>query len=376
MSQPWYASIPKLGFGLMRLPTLPGGGQKDIDFGKVQEMIDLYMSRGFSWFDTAYVYHEGHSEEVVKNCLKPKYPRDSFQVVDKIPLWGIRSYEDYEPILRTQLERTGLEYLDVLFLHGIGTGQLQLIDDTRGWDFLKSAKERGLTKHIGFSFHSPADTLEQILDKHPEIEVVQLQLNYLDWESPDVQSHACYECCRRHGVGVTVMEPVKGGSLADPHPDVAAIFKAVDPQASLASWAVRFAASLDGIVTVLSGMSTLEQVEDNTATMLDFKPITPEERKVINKAVAKFNEIPLIPCTGCRYCTPDCPQKINIPAIISTLNDYTKYRNAAGIKRSFGRITGQGGKPSDCVGCRSCEEHCPQHLKITQHLKKAAELFE
>ena len=143
MSQPWYTSIPKLGFGLMRLPTLPGGGQKDIDYDKVQEMVDLYMSRGFSWFDTAYVYHEGHSEEVVKKCLLPKYPRDSFQVVDKIPLWGIRSYEDYEPILRTQLERTGLEYLDVLFLHGIGTGQLKTIDDTRGWDFLKSAKERG-----------------------------------------------------------------------------------------------------------------------------------------------------------------------------------------------------------------------------------------
>ena len=376
MSEKWYDSIPKLGFGLMRLPTLPGGGQKDIDFDRVQEMVDLYMDRGFTYFDTAYVYHEGHSEEVVKKCLLPKYPRERFQVVDKIPLWGIRSYEDYEPILRTELERTGLDYLDVLFLHGIGASQISLLDETRGWDFLKSAKERGLTKHIGFSWHSPAADLDALLDKHPEVEVVQLQINYLDWESPEVQSHACYEACRRHGVGVTIMEPVKGGSLADPHPDVAAIFKAADPQASLASWAVRFAASLDGIVTVLSGMSTLEQVEDNTATMLDFKPITPEERKVINQAVAKFNDIPLIPCTGCRYCAPDCPQKINIPGVLAALNDYTKYRNAEGLRRRYGMTIGQGGKAGDCIGCRSCEEHCPQHLRITQHLRKAAEIFE
>jgi len=376
MSEKWYDSIPKLGFGLMRLPTLPGGSQKDIDFDRVQEMVDLYMARGFTYFDTAYVYHEGHSEEVVKKCLVPKYPRDRFQVVDKIPLWSIRSYEDYEPILRTELERTGLEYLDVLFLHGIGTSQIPMLEETRGWDFLKSAKERGLTKHIGFSWHSPAADLDALLDKHPEVEVVQLQINYLDWESPEVQSHACYEACRRHGVAVTIMEPVKGGSLADPHPDVAAIFREADPKASIASWAVRFAASLDGIITVLSGMSTLEQVKDNTQTLLDFRPLSTEERKVIAKAVAKFNDIPLIPCTGCRYCAPDCPQKINIPGVLAALNDYTKYRNAGGLRMSYSMAIGQGGKAGDCIGCRSCEEHCPQHLRITQHLRKAAEIFE
>ncbi len=376
MADEWYASIPKLGFGLMRLPVLPGGGQKDVDFDRVQEMVDLFMSRGFSWFDTAYVYHEGHSAEVVNRCLLPKYPRDSFQVVDKIPLWNIRSYEDYWPILETELERTGLEYLDVLFLHGIGTQQFQLLEDTRGFDFLKDAKAKGLTKHIGFSYHSPAADLDRLLDKHPEVEVVQLQLNYLDWESPEVQSHACYEVCRRHGVAVTVMEPVKGGSLGDPHPDVAAIFREADPRASVGSWAVRFAASLEGVVTVLSGMSTLEQVEDNTKTLLDFRPLSGEERKVISRAVAKFNDIPLIPCTGCRYCAPDCPQKINIPGIISALNDYTKYQNAAGLRRRYGMTVGGGGKAGDCVSCRSCEEHCPQHLQITRYLRRAAELFE
>ena len=374
MSEKWYDSIPKLGFGLMRLPIVPGGTQKDIDFNKVQEMIDLYMSRGFTYFDTAYVYHEGHSEEVVKNCLLNKYPRDSYQVVDKIPLWGIKKYEDYEPILRTQLERTGLDYLDVLFLHGIGTSQFQLIEETRGFEFLKWAKEQGLVKHIGFSYHSPALELDELLDKHPEVEVVQLQINYLDWESESVQSHACYEACRRHGVGVTIMEPVKGGSLANPHPDVAKLFTDANPDVSVASWAVRFAASLDGIITVLSGMSTLEQVEDNTNTMMNFKPLTAEERKVINAAVAKFNSLPLIPCTGCRYCAPDCPQKINIPGILNLMNDYTKYQTVNA--RAFAMTVGEGGKPSECVECRSCEEHCPQHLKITQYLKKAAETLE
>ena len=208
------------------------------------------------------------------------------------------------------------------------------------------------------------------------MEVVQLQINYVDWDSEEVQSRLCWEACRRHNVAVTIMEPIKGGSLADPHPNVKDIFKKADPEASLASWALRFAASLDGIITVLSGMSTLEQVEENTRTMADFKPISKEERAVITSAVRAFNEIPLIPCTGCRYCVDDCPQKINIPGILSLLNDYTKYHNAQGLKRSYGMMTGAGGKASSCIGCRSCENHCPQHLPITKHLRKAAEILE
>ena len=376
MSDYLYQELPKLGFGLMRLPTLPGGSQKDIDFDTVQKMVDLYMSRGFSYFDTAYVYHEGHSEEVIKKCLVPNYPRESFQVVDKIPLWNIKSKEDLEAILHTELERTGLEYLDILFLHGIGAQQFDMLEQVGAWDWLKSVKERGLAKHIGFSYHSPAEPLDDLLDKHPEVEVVQLQINYVDWDSEEVQSRLCWEACRRHNVAVTIMEPIKGGSLADPHPNVKEIFKKANPDASLASWALRFAASLDGIITVLSGMSTLEQVEENTRTMADFKPITKEERAVITNAVRAFNEIPLIPCTGCRYCVDDCPQKINIPGILSLLNDYTKYHNAQGLKRSYGMMTGAGGKASSCIGCRSCENHCPQHLPITKHLRKAAEILE
>ena len=376
MSDYLYKDMPKLGFGLMRLPTIPGGTQKDIDFDKVQEMVDLFMSRGFHYFDTAFVYHEGHSEDVIRKCLVPKYSRESFQVVDKIPLWNVKGKEDYEEILKTELERTGLEYLDILFLHGIGTNTFPVIESSGGWEWLKSVKERGLAKHIGFSYHSPAAELDQLLDKHPEVEVVQLQINYLDWDSEQVQSRLCWEACRKHNVAVTIMEPVKGGSLANPHPDVAKLFKEADPDASIASWAIRFAATLDGVITVLSGMTTLEQVEDNTRTVQNLKPLSESDMAVIQKAVKAFNEIPLIPCTGCRYCVDGCPQKIQIPTMINFLNDYTKYQNGSGLARRYAMTTGRGGKDSDCIECHSCEDHCPQHLKITEYMKKAAALFE
>jgi predicted aldo/keto reductase-like oxidoreductase len=313
---------------------------------------------------------------VIRKCLVPKYPRESFQVVDKIPLWNVKGKEDYEAILKTELERTGLEYLDILFLHGIGTNTFPVIESTGGWEWLKSVKERGLAKHIGFSYHSPAAELDQLLDKHPEVEVVQLQINYLDWDSEQVQSRLCWETCRKHNVAVTIMEPVKGGSLANPHPDVAKLFKEADPDASIASWAIRFAATLDGVITVLSGMTTLEQVDDNTRTVQNLKPLSESDMAVIQKAVKTFNEIPLIPCTGCRYCVDGCPQKIQIPAMINFLNDYTKYQNGSGLARSYAMTTGRGGKASDCVECHSCEDHCPQHLKITEYMKKAAALFE
>lgn len=371
-----YQDMPKLGFGLMRLPTIPGGTQKDIDFDLVQKLVDRFMEKGFHYFDTAFVYHEGHSEEVIKKCLVPKYPRESFQVVDKIPLWDVKSAEDYERTLQIELERTGLEYLDILFLHGIGTKQFPVIEASGGWEWLKSVKERGLAKHIGFSYHSPAADLDALLDQHPEIEVVQLQLNYLDWESEAVQSRLCWEACRRHNVAVTVMEPVKGGSLANPHPDVAKLFKDANPDASVASWAIRFAATREGIITVLSGMNTMEQVEDNTDTVLNLKPLSDDEMEVIHKAVQTFGEIPTIPCTGCRYCVDGCPQKIQIPSIINLLNEYTKYRNDSGLGRSYNMMTGRGGKASSCIGCRSCENHCPQHLTITDFMKQAAKQFE
>ncbi len=376
MSDYLYKELPKLGFGLMRLPTIPGGSQKDIDFDQVTKMVDMFMERGFSYFDTAYIYHEGASESVIKKCLVGKYPREKFQVVDKMPMWNITGFDSYERIFQDQLSKTGLEYFDIYFLHGIGVNNFETIDRTEGWKFLKSLKERGLAKHIGFSYHSPAEPLDKLLGEHPEIEVVQLQLNYLDWESEQVQSRKCWEACRKHGVAVTVMEPIKGGSLANPHPTVQKVFKELEPDSSAASWALRFAASHDGIITVLSGMSNIDQVDDNTKSMANFKPFGEKEFAAVEKAVKAFNEIPIIPCTSCRYCTNDCPQRINIPAIIGMVNEYIKYQSTSSVGFGYMMAIGQGGRASSCVECHSCEEHCPQHIKITEHLKKAAELFE
>ena len=367
---------PKLGFGLMRLPTLPGGTDRDIDIELVKKMVDVFMERGYTYFDTAFMYHGGMSEEALRQAVVERYPRDRFTVTDKMPLWDIKGWDDYENIFQTQLKRTGLEYFDYYFLHGIGDGKLELLDETGGWDYLKKLKERGLAKHIGFSFHSPAATLEKILDSHPEVELVQLQLNYVDWESESVQSRLCYEACQKHNVPITIMEPIRGGSLAAMHPDVMKIISDYSPDKSAAYWALRFCASLNGLIACLSGMSNLEQVEENTRVMKDMEPLSEADRAMLDAVVKKLESLPLIPCTGCKYCITNCPKEIPTPGIISMLNEYTKYQNLRGAKFSYGMMTRGGGKASDCIGCKSCEDHCPQHLPITDLLKKAADLLE
>ena len=368
--------ILKLGFGLMRLPTLPGGTDKDVDLETVKKMVDIYMERGFTYFDTAFVYHGGESEVMAREAIVKRYQRDKFQLTTKMPLWNVKKIADYEEIFKTQLERAGVDYFDYYLLHGIGGDRLDMIEETGGWEFLKLIKERGQAKHIGFSFHSPASDLEKILSKHPEVEVVQLQINYVDWESDDVQSRLCYETAMKYNTSVIIMEPIRGGSLAGMSPDIQKLFTDYNPDASVASWALRFCASLDNIVTILSGMTTVEQVEDNTKTMMNLKPLSDEERKVIDKVIKALSEVPTIPCTGCKYCVNDCPQNIMIPAIIESLNEYKKYRSLPNVKRRYEMITGRGGKASSCIDCKSCEDHCPQHIKITEVLKEAAELFE
>ena len=368
---------PKLGFGLMRLPTLPGGTDKDIDIELVKKMVDLYLERGYTYFDTAFMYHGGMSEEALRQAVVERYPRERYTVTDKMPLWDIKGKQDYENIFQTQLKRTGLSYFDYYFLHGIGEGSLETLDKTGGWDYMKELKERGLVKHIGFSFHSPAACLEKILDAHPEVELVQLQINYVDWESESVQSRLCYEACQKHNVPITIMEPIRGGSLAAMHPDAAKIISDYSPDKSPAYWALRFCASLNGLIACLSGMSNLEQVDENTRVMKDMEPLTEAYRAMLGEVVKKLESLPTIPCTGCKYCITNCPKEIPTPAIINMLNEYTKYQNLRGSKRSYGMMTGRGGgKASDCIGCKSCEDHCPQHLPITELLKKAADLFE
>ena len=365
-------TIPKLGFGLMRLP------QKDgvIDVEQVKKMADHFMAKGFTYFDTAYVYGGGASELAAKEAIVSRFPRESFQLADKLPVIDIKKEEDMEAFVQTSLERTGAGYFDFYLLHALNASKVEICDKFNAWDYMLKLKERGIAKHVGFSFHDKAEVLDKILTDHPEMEFVQLQINYADWDSANVQSRACYEVARKHNKPVLIMEPVKGGSLVTMTPEIQAKFKAANPDVSVASWAVRFAASLDGIVTVLSGMSDLEQMEDNTSYMEHFQPLNDSERATIDEVVKILNSIPTIPCTACRYCVDGCPMQINIPAIFSAYNTYLVYGNLQGAKNSYKNAIKDRGMASSCVHCLQCEAQCPQKINITERLKEIAKVLE
>jgi len=370
------AEYQKLGFGAMRLPMLGSGRDAEIDIEQVKKMVDIYLERGFVYFDTAYVYNGGKSEMALREALVKRYPRSRFIIADKMPLWAVSKYEDYELRFRESLERYGVDYIDFYLLHNLSGDKIEVTDKLGGWEFMKQLKAEGRVKHIGFSFHDTAERLDEILTKHPETEFVQLQINYVDWDDPKVQSRLCYETARRHGKPVIIMEPVKGGSLASLSGEAYDIFKSANPEMSVPSWAIRYCASLEGIITVLSGMSNIEQVLDNTSYMMSFKPLSDEEKATVEKVVNVLKSVPTIPCTACRYCVDDCPQKINIPGVIENLNNYTIYGNLDGSKNGYGWATSGGGKASDCIQCATCESHCPQHIEIIDSLKKAASLFD
>lgn len=364
--------IPQLGFGLMRLPM----NDKEVDLEQTKDMVDRFMKAGFTYFDTAYVYINGKSEEIVKEAIVKRYPRESFQLATKMPVWEVHKKEDFQTLFDTQLERTGAGYFDFYLLHALDRSKAIDMEKMGGWEYGLELKKKGLIKHFGFSFHDSADSLDEILSKHPEAEFVQLQINYMDWDNKDVQSKECYEIARKYNVPVIVMEPVKGGSLVIMRPEITDIFKSAQPDLSAASWAIRYAASLEGIVTVLSGMSDPSQMEDNLSFMQDFKPLQKQEYDVIAKVVDELSKIPTIPCTACKYCVDGCPQKINIPGIFGTYKNYRLYQNIESSKGGYNWETREGGKASDCIACGSCESHCPQHISIIESLKEVAGVLE
>ena len=367
--------IPKLGFGLMRLPMLGD----EVDLEQTKKMVDLFLEKGFCYFDTAYGYLNGKSEEAIRKALVERYPRDRYLLATKLPAWaGAKTKEEAQQMFETSLERTGAGYFDFYLLHNLGEKRTQYFDDYDIWNFLEEKKKEGLIRHLGFSFHDKADVLDEILKAHPEMEFVQLQINYADWEEPTIESRKCYEVSRKHGKPVIIMEPVKGGNLANPPKEVRDLFESVDPKASPASWAIRYAASLDGIITVLSGMSNLEQMEDNLSYMSQFKPLSEEEQKAVEKAREILDSIPTVPCTACAYCMKGCPQNIPIYGTFQAVNLYNLYENLEGAKGKYSWwIDGQGyTKASECVECGQCEEVCPQHIHIREELKKAVEILE
>lgn len=365
-------NIKKLGFGLMRLPMIGD----DVDIEQTKQMVDLFLSKGFTYFDTAYGYLNGKSEKAIKAALVDRYPRESYQLATKLPAWtGAKTAEEARAMLATSLERTGAGYFDFYLLHNLGDNRTEAFDRFGIWDFLAEQKAKGVIKHLGFSFHDKADVLDDLLNKHPNMEFVQLQINYADWESVSIQSRACYEVARKHGKPVVIMEPVKGGSLANLPEKIAAPMKEFAPNASLPSWAIRYAASLDGLVTVLSGMSSLEQMKDNLSFMENFKPLSAEEYKVVDKVVAALNAVPQIPCTACQYCTKGCPQQIKIPGIFKAVNNELVYGNRIGALANYAFATRQGGKADDCIACGQCEAACPQHIHIIEELQKAAQMM-
>lgn len=365
-------SNSKLGFGLMRLPK---DKQGQIKLDEVQRMVDSYMERGFNYFDTAYVY-EG-SEEAIRQTLVEKYPRDVYTLADKLPAWKLTCQEDVERIFQESLNRTGVDYFDFYLLHSVEKSHYPTYEKYQCFDFIQEMKKQGKIKYMGFSFHDDADFLDKVLTEHPEIDFVQLQLNYLDWENGVIQSRRNYEVARKHHKPIIVMEPVKGGTLASFSDDIEKIYKDYAPQKSIASWALRYVASLDGVMTILSGMSNAQQMNDNLDTMTHFEKINNEEAKLIKQVTDQVLSYPTIPCTKCRYCTPGCPMRIQIPDLFTAYNSAKMYGENRRYQTYYkDHSTGDYQPAKACIACGQCESVCPQHLEIISLLKEVSEVFD
>ena len=358
----------ELALGMMRLPV---DGSGKIDFQETNRLTDYFLDQGFRRFDTAELYHDTFSEHAVRECIVKRHKRESFEIADKLTSWRIPEGMTAEEFFRKQLDVTQAGYFDRYLLHSVEEKIYTAAEEKGYFDFIFEKKAAGLVREAGFSFHGTPELLDQVLTKYPEVDFVQLQINYIDWDNPSIRSRECYETARKHGKKILIMEPVKGGMLANLQAEGEAILKAAAPDRSVASWAIRFAAGLDGVDTVLSGISAMDQMQDNVATMKDFQPLSDEELKTLGRLRAFLTRIPLVECTGCGYCLSACPLELPISGFIRTLNNAQIFGKADGVVRSY-RWQSEKHKPSDCVKCECCTGVCPQHLDIPGHLERLA----
>lgn len=367
----WRNTEKRLGFGLMRLPRK----DNSIDIDSFKALADRYIEAGFTYFDTAYVY-DG-SEVAFREAVAKRYPRSAYTIADKMAAFKMNDHLKAEDMFKASLERCGVDYFDYYLLHSLQPSRINYYDTYDCWEFCSNLKKQGFIKNLGFSFHGGPELLEEILTKHPEVDFVQLQLNYADWYSDAIFSKANYDIVVAHGKDLTVMEPVKGGILANLKPEASAEFAKLDPSASAASYALRFVASLPNVKMVLSGMNAMDQLEDNIKTFNAFKPLTEDEKKSIEKVREILLDVPVISCTACRYCCEGCPAGINIPEVFRAYNMYLTFgdHNRPGFYYDGIVATGSA-KANECIACGQCEAACPQHIKIINEMKHASEYLD
>ena len=372
--------MSKLGMGLMRLPLMDENDQTSIDYEEVNKMVDAYMDAGFDYFDTAFVYHEGVGEAAFRKCVVERYPRESFKIATKLPLFVITEESQLEPIFAQQLENCGVEYFDYYMLHNVSGFTENAWKNVDLYSFIQKKKEEGYIKHIGISTHGNAEFLEEILFEHPELEFVLLQINYLDWEDEGIESRKCLEVARKYNKQVMIMEPYKGGFLADVPEEAEKIMKEYNPNRSVVSWAMRFVANLEDVEVVLTGASNLEQLENNIYEFKNADPLNDEEMEIISQVSEIINSNITVDCTKCRYCVDTCPEDIDIAKIFDLYNkhkmlkidEWTQFGNAY---LNYSKLDGVG-IASDCIECEICIEECPQSINIPDVLKDVAKTFE
>ena len=367
----------KFGFGCMRLPLTDENNPSSVDQELFNQMVDRYMEKGFNYFDTSYAYHGGVSETAIRKAVVERYPRESFQICDKMPTWALTSEEDNDKFVNEMLERLAIDYFDVFFIHNINVPWLKLAEKCNTFEYVKKMKENGVARKIGFSFHDDSKLLKKVLDKYGDfLDIAQLELNYLDWDDPSIEARKCYELCVEHGLDVYVMEPLKGGVIVNLPDEIKNDFEEFNPDKSIASFAIRFCASLDSVKMVLSGMSKMRDLDDNIDTYENYEPLTDNESEFLENMALKLREKVAVPCSECGYCIDACPEMIPIPEYFNIYNT-SKNQPQSNIYRLYYDKLGDEKVPaSECTYCGTCIEHCTQKIDIPEELEKLCEHFE